>query len=31
MCLQEALTEAVANISECEVPESLVKQMGEGE
>lgn len=31
MRIQEALTEAVANIAVCDVPESLVRQMGEGE
>ena len=31
MHVQEALTAAVADIAECEVPESLVRQMGEGE
>ena len=29
--MQDALTAAVAEIAECEVPESLVRQMGEGE
>ena len=31
MPAQDALTAAVAAIAECEVPESLVRQMGEGE
>ena len=29
--VQDALTAAVAGIAQCEVPESLVHQMGEGE
>ena len=31
MRIQEALTEAVANASVCDVPVSLIRQMGEGE
>ena len=31
MAVQDALTAAVAGVAQCEVPESLVHQMGEGE